>query len=171
MTARALTSVGRSMTPRSGRAWLFWIAVVVTCTIVFAMSQHGLTGHASQLYSSRDVAEILYNTAWRNGDGSRVCTHVLVATCPLATVHDPLSPNYGQVSPQIIVWCDVNGEHGAKGVFGIKNFPTVVYLTGYPQSYEQFMKNVARDNCIVGDWTVFFNVVKAAMGGPGAFQH
>jgi hypothetical protein len=105
--------------------------VIMLAVALMVLSNHSMTAHQTEAWSSLRVLE-----QFRKHDG-RDCDRLEVATCGLQN---------GQESFTVRAYCEVNAR-GIMGMWGYKN--EGIYVTGFAVDYPRWRAILARDNCAV----------------------
>jgi len=107
------------------------IGMIIIIVALMVLSNHAMTAHQTEAWSSLRVLE-----QFRKQDG-RDCDRLEVATC---------GKQNGQDSFTVRAYCDVRGR-GIYGLWGWKE--QGVYVTGYAVDYARWRTILARDNCAI----------------------
>jgi hypothetical protein len=124
---------------------LISIMIIVICLAVawMVVTNHAITGHTNQVWSSMRVLE-----RFQKG-GGKDCAKLEIAACTLQS---------GQSGMTIRAYCQLENGQGLMGIWGLA--AEGIYVTGYALDYGRWLQVCARDGCLEGDITLLQRVLK-----------
>lgn len=132
-----------------GLVWPLLFAAAIAAAW-FMMTNHAQSRGTGDLWSASRVLTTIADAA--RDPNKSPCQRLVVAACRNAVNHDSTSPNYGQLSPQVRVFCQLKPDGGIMGVWGWSNRAGI---TGYWLQYSRFEAITRRDGCAEVDLTWF----------------